>query len=1190
VQDLSVTLFGLPQIKRGNEPIKIQRRKDLALLIYLLVTSQSQSRDTLATLLWQEEGQTAARSNLRKSLSRLKALMGDDALLISQDQVHIHPDLSIHMDVKDFQARLEQFRHHHPDRNGPEPNLCPACRSGLEEAASLYQADFLDGFLLPDSSTFEEWQFFQAESLRQNLAEVLEQLTRQYTSEENYPIAISYCRRWLAQDRLHEPAQRRLMLLYALNDQPAAVQRQFAECVRLLDEELHVQPEPETIQLFEAIQKKKVTGLPEERFLPERTPGKKESKSFELPEKKVYSLPTYPSLFVGREQELAEMIRVLQDPACRLLTLLGPGGSGKTRLALQAANVLNQNTQELFPDGVCFISLAPLTDPESIAGALISGLKIASQAERGVNTRERLLGYLQSRRLLLVLDNFEHLLGDESIGLISEMIGAAQQSKLLVTSRERLNLLGEYIFRVEGLEIPDEQAPLSKAETESITSAFSALKLFEQSAVRVQPSFAITGQNYATIVQICRIVQGMPLAIEMAACWLEIFSPEEIRDEIARSLDFLQSNLRDLPDRQRSLRAVFDASWSLLDKQARPIMKALSVFRAGFTREAAQAVTGASAKTLLDATNKSWIQRLAGGRYQMHELLRQFCFEKLQQEAVTFEQVKKQYCEYYASYGTTLWQAMKGRDQKSAFTAAGEEFENFNTAWAWLVEKNQIGTAVEDLLPSMFYYAEIRVLTPDLLQMAESTLHLLQRVPLRPERHKWEIILNTALIIPGRFAVYEVIGFGIQKDVIQSIWSLLEQEGASYQADYWSIRLAYAYGMFVNDTTAIRYLERILPELQAPNRSWERAMAQLYLAKLQLPELSYSSQNGPTLERYTLDAVDIFSAVDDELNVSYALLQLGSLQYKQEKLEEAIEQWGLATTGLAGLDEWSAANIAIRLMGDAYLQMGQFAAAFKCFERIARICFEHGHVQDAVGALSKESFEMVRYGDLEEARRIRQQCIDAIEVIGPEYQVGWNYWELGEILRVMGRSQEAAGWYEKAHKAFESFSADNVWKIFYFRGLGDIALAGGDMASASRQFSQSLELARETRHEWAAAYALCGMGRCKLGLGRLQEAREHCLEALQYAFETGDKGINLVALAVYAELLCREGDMEMAARLGSMAGSHYATWHETQTMVADLLSSLQNTMAVPAFEQAQKDGQKMDLQATVGDLIGWQKP
>jgi tetratricopeptide (TPR) repeat protein len=396
--------------------------------------------------------------------------------------------------------------------------------------------------------------------------------------------------------------------------------------------------------------------------------------------------------------------------------------------------------------------------------------------------------------------------------------------------------------------------------------------------------------------------------------------------------------------------------------------------------------------------------------------------------------------------------------------------------------------------------------------------------------------------------------------------------------------------MFVDDETAIRYLERILSELLAANRSWERAMAQLHLAKLQLPQLSYSLQNETKLEGYTQDALDVFSAVADELNVSYALLQLGSIKVKQEKLEEAIDEWRLATAGLASLDEWSAANVAIRQMGDAYLQMGQFEAAFQCFERIARACFQQGHVQDAVGALSKESFEMVRYGDLEEARRIRQQCIDAIEVIGPEYQIGWNYWEMGEILRVMGHFDEAAGWYEKSRKPFESFTTDTVWKIFFFRGFGDIALARGDCGTAFQHFLKSMELAQEARHEWATTYALNGLGRCDLGLGKLQEAREHFLSALQYAFETGDKGISLATLLGYAELLCQEGVLETAARLGSLVSSHYATWSETRMMVSGLLSSLQNRMISADFQQAQKNGQEMDLQTTVGDLIGWQKP
>ena len=1133
----------MPQIRRGNDLLAVQRRKDLALLIYLSVTSQPHSRDTLATLLWQEESQVTARSNLRKSLSRLKSLLGENSLLISQDQICLHPELSLHLDVNDFLTRLEQFRQHHPDRNGSGQRLCPVCRKALDEAASLYQADFLNGFLLKDSSTFEEWQFFQAESLRQNLAEALEQLTRQYSADGDFAAAITYCRRWLSLDRLHEPAQRQLMLLYALNDQPAAAKRQFDDCVRLLDEELHTGPEPETFQLFDDIQKKKYTS---------HTEDKKESIPASNPaEKKIDPLPAYPSLFIGREKELEAIAGLLRDPSCRLLTLIGPGGSGKTRLVLETAARLGEGKDELFQDGIYFISLAPLTDPEAIVGALLSRLKITGLV-RGANAHEKLLSHLQGRRLLLVLDNFEHLLCQESIALISELMGAARQTKILVTSRERLNLQGEQIFRVEGLDIPEERSLPSASDIDSLSRAFSALQLFEQRAFRVQPSFAVTRENYESIAQICRTVEGMPLAIEMAASWLEVFSVEEIRGEIERSLDFLQSNLRDLPDRQRSLRAVFDSSWRLLDKQTRPILKALSVFRAGFTREAAQVVAGASARTLLDLTNKSWLQRLASGRYQIHELLRQFCFEKLQQEAVTYEQVKKQYCDYYTSHGSSLWQAIRGRNQKSAFAAAGEEFENFNLAWIWLVERKEIGTAVEYLLPVLFYYAEIKVLTLETFQTVINTLEVLKTWQDTPDRRRWEIIMKTALSVPGRFAVYEDIGFGYQEDAFQPIWSLLEREGDSYSPDFWSIRLAYAYGNFVNDEAAIRYLEHILPQFQDEGRSYERAMTQLYLAKLQIPQLSYSRQNEMLLERQTLDAFQTFTALGDELDVGYALLQLGSFRQKQEKVGEAIEQWRLASAVFTSLDEWSLANNALRLMGDAYLQMGQFETAFQCFEEMARTAFEHGHLQDAVGSLSKESFELVRHGDLAEAYRIRQQCIDIIETIGPEYQVGWNYWEMGEVLRVMGRFEEARLWYEKARKPFEAFP-DNVWKAFYFRGLGDIALASGDFGTASQYFLQSMELARNTWHEWATAYALNGLGRSELGLKDVPAARQHFLKALQYAFETGDRGILLATLAGYAELLCQEGELDMAAQLGSLVNSHFATWRETRKLVSGLL-------------------------------------
>jgi DNA-binding SARP family transcriptional activator len=261
VPDLSVSLFGPPQVKRGNEQISIQRRKDLALLIYLVVTSQPHSRDTLATLLWQDQNQADARSNLRKTLSRLKLLLGKESILLLPNRVSLNPHLSINLDIARFEACIHQVREHKHVANGSGPGLCEECQQALEEAASLYRADFLEGFGLSDSSTFEEWQFFQSENLRKNLAQILELLTHQYLKNEDYHPAIEYCRRWLALDRLHEPAHRQLMLLYALSGQQAAALRQFDECVRRWTTEVDTHPEPETLLLYQDIKRKRF-GLP----------------------------------------------------------------------------------------------------------------------------------------------------------------------------------------------------------------------------------------------------------------------------------------------------------------------------------------------------------------------------------------------------------------------------------------------------------------------------------------------------------------------------------------------------------------------------------------------------------------------------------------------------------------------------------------------------------------------------------------------------------------------------------------------------------------------------------------------------------------------------------------------------------------------------------------------------------------
>ncbi|HSL42335.1 MAG TPA: tetratricopeptide repeat protein [Anaerolineales bacterium] len=1092
------------------------------------------------------------------------------------------------LDITRFQQQIQQFKRHGHVRSASVPHLCKECQTALQAAAALYKADFLQAFSLPDSSAFEEWQFFQSESLRQNLAEALEHLIHQFTYTGTYSTGIELGQRWLALDRLHETAHKQLMILYALNGQQAAAIRQFEECARILQEELGAQPETDTLNVYEAIRQKKIHEFLEVSKETRASTGVEPGLEKPISARPVLSnnLPVPPTPFVARENELIETTRLLKEPTCRLLTLLGPGGSGKTRLALQIATSVAKDADEQFKDGIWFVSLAPLTDSQSIAGTINEVLQISGFI-KGSDIREKLLGHLRGRHTLLVLDNFEHLLGTESIELVSDILSAAPHAQILVTSRERLNIEGEYIFQVEGLEVPAETAALSNPEAEPGAPVFGALQLFEQCARRVQPAFKISKENFLPITRICRDVQGMPLAIELAAAWLQVLSPEEISREIERSLDFLESSWRSLPDRQRSLRAVFDSSWALLDKQSQPILKALSVFRTSFTREAAQAIAGASARTLLDLANKSWVQRTSNGRYQIHELLRQYTFEKLQKEKASFDQVKKQFCEYYADFSFSLWQMLKGPDPARAFVEAENEFENMRTAWLLLISNNSVEAAVERMLPILFHYCEVHGKVPELRKLVEAGLEAMEASGEKSQR-KTEIILRTvqgAFYVDGfsvRLSVNEAI-FPSNLATIQRAWSLSHQGIKFQDLGFWGILLAFIYARLIKLEDGVAQLEQMRSHFRGQETSWELAHVYLHLVRLFMFSRTKPFKQEDTIIQYLSRAMELFSSLDDRINVAQTLTQWGELKFYQQNLKEAIQHWEAARSTLLTIGEWAMATEMLWNISELYLQLGFFHRSFDGFRDIANAYLEHGLIQQAIGAFSKESFEKVRYGDLSDALSIRQRCLAMVQEAGLEYQFAWNYWEMGEIVRVSGNLAEANTWFERSRPIFENFG-DRVGSSFYYRGIGDLALTRQDYQLAQENFAKSAELARAAKHTWMLIYALNGLGRSQVALQNLDLARRSFGEALELSGRVKDRGIALVVLSGVAEFFTCLGQPQEAIELDSLVKNHIASWRETKSQAARLLSSLKNSMTTSDYQQAQKRGRSLDLWDTVDRL------
>jgi predicted ATPase/DNA-binding SARP family transcriptional activator len=643
---LTLYFLGPPLIELGGEPVHLGRHKAVALLAYLALTGQPHSRDALATLLWPELDQSHARGQLRRTLSLLNRTLGRTWLDVDRETAAWAGQAEAWIDVEALRECLTACATH-----GHAPDqTCAECIPLLEEAVDLYRDGFLAGFTLPDAPAFDEWQFFETEELRDQVAGALRRLARWYGDQGEYESAILHARRWLALDPLHEPAQRELMALYARSGQWAAALRQYSECERVLEEELGVPPSPETVQLYEQIRDHRdpETGfLSETRFLG--------------------NLPAQLTPFVGRERELAELSALLAPTAeTRLVTVVGPGGMGKTRLALEAAS----RQLEHYPDGVWFVSLAPVQSAEAIAPTVAQALGLSFFGPDPPD--QQLVRYLRGKRMLLVLDNLEHLL--EGVDLLVEVLRTAPGVRLLVTSRARLNLGGEQVFVLQGMAYPERLAQVPVGDH---VRRYDSVALFARCARRARPTFELREENLPHVARICQLAQGMPLAILLAAAWVPALTPAEIAAEMERSLDFLAAERRDEPQRHHSMRAVFDATWQRLTEKERQVFARLSAFCGGFTREAAEAVAGTDLRTLISLVSKSLLQRDRGGRYEIHELLRQYAEGKLEEVSEEREETLDLHAAYYTGFlarqEMDIWRGYMG--------ASLREIDNTRAAW-----------------------------------------------------------------------------------------------------------------------------------------------------------------------------------------------------------------------------------------------------------------------------------------------------------------------------------------------------------------------------------------------------------------------------------------------------------------------------------------------------------------------------
>ncbi|MCB0165410.1 MAG: tetratricopeptide repeat protein [Anaerolineae bacterium] len=671
-----------------------------ALLIYLVGHDRPIPRETLADLLWSERTQKQGLTNLRTILTALRREL-DDYLIITRQTLAFNHAAPYWLDAAEFESQLTSLQ---PQLQAAAP-LSPEAARQLQAALDLYQGDYLASFALKEGPEFEAWILLQRERLKRLAALGLEQFVTHSLTRGDYHHGLRYVDRLLALDAYNDVAQRQRMWLLVRSGQPHAALQQFELFSQLLADEMGLEPMAETMHLYRHI---------------------KTARTFRLD-----NLPPQTGPLVGRTIELQRLEGYLTNPDCRLLTLVGPGGIGKTRLAIEAAG----HYQSSLLHGVCFVAIPALATEELLVSTLAGNLKLALDGI--VDPGEQLLKALQEREILLLLDSFEHALAPQSAShskgtndgptpqdspgnendandarnLLSDILAFAPQVKLLVTSRERLNLEEEWFFQVDGLTVPDDDIQPAHVTT------YSAVQLFLQNAARVQSGFAPTEADVLAIGRICRLVEGLPLGINLATAWIKVLPCAQIATEIENSLTFLQSPTRNVPHRHHSIEAVFDHSWQRLTSDEQQVLSRLSVFQGGFTIDAAQHVTGTTVLLLAGLVDKSWLTLTPEGRYDAHELLRRYAALKLGlTDASSLDQadmtaaeidIRTRHAEYYAAFLNSRQTRIINENQLEAMAEVAEEFDNVRAAWQWMLNQGLV-TLIDQGMESLWHFFELK--------------------------------------------------------------------------------------------------------------------------------------------------------------------------------------------------------------------------------------------------------------------------------------------------------------------------------------------------------------------------------------------------------------------------------------------------------------------------------------------------
>jgi predicted ATPase len=979
MSEIYIRLLGPPRIEKDGKALpSLKSRTALALLTYLLMNPGEVPRSQLAGMLWTDEPESKAHANLRYALWILQRALGTNAIQADRLMVACLPSPSFKSDLDLFRETLMRFDNREDDSH--------ETMRALQQVLDAYRGDLLEGFELSKEVLFNEWLQKQRAYLRELTAAAMERLARWYSAQHKTREAIAMMRRLLNLDPWREEAHRTLMGLLVRNGQRSAALAQYEICRHVLQKELGVEPMKETRDLYERI------------------------RSAESMRR--HNLPP-ATLFVQRAREMQQIRALIENPVARLITLVGPGGIGKTRLALELAG----EQTESFLHGVRFVSLASISTPEFLVPAIANAAEVSLDSQ--TDSRVQLLNYLSEKEMLIVLDNFEQVM--PGAALVGEILNTAPFAKILITSRQRLKLAGEWVVEIGAMDFP------ASEETPDL-GRYSAVKLYLQNARQAHGDFQLSESDKPYVVRICNLVGGMPLAIELASSWVHTLSCREIAEELEKNLGLLESAPRGSAYQHPSLRAAFEHSWNLLNESERQLFRKLAIFHGGFRREAAEQITGASLLTLTSLVEKSLVHKEASGRYKIHPVLCQFGMEKLRESESAQLDLSDRHSTFFTGFLAQNESRLKAKDEKHALEEISAEIDNIRAAWEWAVKRGR-DQVLENVVAGLYMFYDRRGWYVEGEETFGRAAQFLKQRYVEDKSNEFAAVLYGRLAARQGWFAYRLGNYTFAEQVTREALNILQAHGTS--AD-------------------IAFVRKSLGEILGTIGEYDQA--------LELPR----------------ESLDLYKRVDDPHGAANCLAVMGNFRRLMGDFHSTEESLTESLQIAQASGDRSAIALALNYLGIVAYDMGDYARARELYQRALKIRQEIGDTKGTGATLGNLGVVAATTRDFERATQLLESSLAIRRHVGDRQGMAWALSILGDVARGSKQIEKARELYTESHALFAEIG-DRYATALGLTKLGQTAFLLSDYSSAEDYLLRSLETAWATNSTPIVLIGLAGI-------------------------------------------------------------------------------------------------------------------